>query len=147
MKKAGLVLSGTIALLGALQAPSALGSGGSAGAARAVGPSVTVQVSTLTKTLLRPTAARGRTGWITKGGAPRGKCSASTAAGALDAATHGRWSGKYDTGLGIYVTSILGVKPSGSQYWSIYVNGRSANFGICGLTLHAGERLLFKIHK
>jgi hypothetical protein len=114
---------------------------------RAVGPTVTVQVKSLTKTLLRPTAVRGRTGWITKGGTPRGKCSASRAAGALDAATHGNWAGKYYSGIGIFVSSILGTKPSGADYWAVYVNGRYSNLGICDIKLRAGERLLFKIKK
>ena len=147
MKKVGFVLSSTIALVWGAVAPAALGSDGAAGAARAVGPTVTVEVKSLTKTLLRPTAARGRTGWITKGGTPRGKCSARTAAGALDTATHGRWNGKYYSGVGIFVTSILGMKPSGTNYWALYLNGKYSNLGICDINLHAGERLLFKIKK
>jgi hypothetical protein len=145
MKKVGLVLASTIALACGAVAPSALGV--SAHTSRAVGPTVSVEVKSLTKTLLRPTAARGRTGWITKGGTPRGKCPASSAAGALDSATHGRWGGKYFSGIGIFITSILGVKPPGRDFWGIYVNGRFASAGICALRLHAGERLLFKIKK
>jgi Domain of unknown function (DUF4430) len=144
MKKVGLVLSSSLAMAGAVVAPAALGS---AGHAVAAGPKVTVQVKGKTKTLLAPTAARGERGWITKGGTPRGKCSASSAAGALDAATHGRWSGKYYSGIGIFITSILSVKPTGSDYWGVYVNGRYANVGICDIKLHQGERLLFEIIK
>ncbi|HLY48592.1 MAG TPA: DUF4430 domain-containing protein [Solirubrobacteraceae bacterium] len=145
MKKVVLVLSSKVVLLGGVSVPIALGSASSA--ARPVGPTVKVTVKTLTQTLLGPTAARGRTGWITKGGTPRGKCSAASAAGALNAATHGRWTGKYYSGIGIFIESILGVKPSGKAYWSIYVNGRSSSLGICSLKLRAGEQLLFKIHK
>jgi hypothetical protein len=144
MKKVALVLCSTIALACAAVAPVALGS---AGAARAVGPSVTVEVRSLTKTLLRPTAARGHTGWVTTGGTPTGKCSASSAAGALDVATHGRWKGKYFSGIGIFVKSILGMTPTGSYYWGLYVNGKYSSLGICDVKLRAGERLLFKIRK
>jgi len=145
MKQVGLVLSSTLALAFGVAAPIALGSDASAGA---TGPAVTVQIKTLTKTLLRPTTVHGRAGWITKGGTPRGKCSARTAAGALDAATHGNWTGKYYASVpGIFVTSILGVKPTGSDYWGVFVNNRSSNSGICDIELHAGERLLFKITK
>ncbi len=147
MKKVVLTLSSTLVLLGGLTAPIALGSGGSVASVRAVGPQVSVEVKTLTKTLLRPTPAHGRTGWITVGGTPRGKCSAKSAAGALDVATHGKWNGKYYTGIGIFISSILGVKPPGKDYWAVYVNGRFSNVGVCDVTLHAGERLLFKIHK
>jgi hypothetical protein len=149
MKKVGLVLSSSLALACGAVAPTALGSDASAGRhVAAAGPTVTVQIKTMTKTLLRPTAVHGNAGWITKGGTPRGKCSASSAAGALDAATHGRWTGKYYASVpGIFITSILGVKPTGSDFWGVSVNNRTSNKGICDIKLHAGERLLFAIVK
>jgi hypothetical protein len=122
--------------------PAALG----AFARAKAGPAVTVQIKTLTKTLAEK-VVHGERGWITKGGTPRGKCSANSAAGALDAATHGRWAGGYFKGLGIFVTSILGVKPKKPDYWGFYVNGKASNFGVCQVKLHAGERFLFKIVK
>jgi hypothetical protein len=145
MKKVGLALTGTLLVACAIVVPVALGAKGSA--ARAIGPTVSIQVKTLTKTLLPATRVRGRTGWITKGGTPRGQCSARSAAGALNVATHGRWAGKYYSGIGIFVTSILGVKPSGKHYWAVYVNGRASSKGVCGVRLRAGERLLLKIHR
>jgi hypothetical protein len=112
------------------------------------GPAVSVQVKTLSQTKLRATGVHGEKGWITKGKTPRGKCSGASAAGALDAATHGRWTGKYFSSLsGIFVTSILGVKPGGSDFWELVVNGKPASKGICAVKLHRGERLLFKIAK
>jgi hypothetical protein len=145
MKKAGLVLSSTLVLAGSVAAPSALGL--QARTARLVGPKVTVQVKTRTKSLLGPTSARGRSGWITKGGTPSGQCSGDSAAGALTTATHGRWTGKYFSGVGIFITSILGVKPHGSDYWAIWVNGRFSSKGICDIKLRTGQRLLFQIKK
>lgn len=116
--------------------------------AAGTGPAVSVQIKSLTKTLLRPSTVHGEKGWITKGGTPHGKCSGSSAAGALDAATHGKWTGKYYASVpGIFVTSILGVKPTGSHFWSVFVNGKSSSAGICDIKLRAGERLLFKIVK
>ncbi|MGO9885076.1 MAG: DUF4430 domain-containing protein [Solirubrobacteraceae bacterium] len=133
-----------VALLGALVI--ALMAAGTA-LAGSTGPAVTVQIKTMSKTL-KTAVVQGQTGWITKGGTPRGKCSAGKAAGALGEATHGRWTGTYSASVGgIFITSILGVKPTGSDYWSIYVNGRSASKGICDIALHKGERLLFKIVK
>ena len=112
------------------------------------GPTVTVKVKTLTKTLVQPTAVRGETGWITKGRTPRGTCSGSSAAGALDAATHGHWTAKYYASLhGIFITSILGVKPKGSDFWGFYVNGKPASVGVCAVKLHSGQKLAFKITK
>jgi uncharacterized low-complexity protein len=112
------------------------------------GPAVTVQVKNGTKTLTQRTV-HGETGWITKDGTPKGKCSASGALGALDAATRGKWVGKYDSSLGgLFVTSIDGVKPKNtSYYWAFYVNGKYSNVGACAVKLKPGEKLLFKIAK
>ncbi len=132
-----------IALIGAIVV--ALSASGVALAAGS-GPSVSVTIKTATKTLLKPTTVHGPTGWITKGGTPKGKCSGSSAAGALAAATHGKWAGKwYSSVPGIFVTSILGVKPTGQSFWGVFVNGKSSSKGICDIKLHAGQKLAFKI--
>jgi Domain of unknown function (DUF4430) len=134
------------ALVGAVV--MALVASGAAMAATASGPAVSVSVKSPSKTLVKPTSVHGEKGWITKGGTPKGKCSGSSAAGALDAATHGKWTGKYYASVGgIFVTSILGVKPTGSDFWEVVVNGKPASTGICGVKLRAGERLLLKIAK
>jgi uncharacterized low-complexity protein len=112
------------------------------------GPAVSVQVKTLSKTLVHATGVHGEKGSVTKGNTPKGKCPGSTAAGALDAATHGKWTGKYSASLhDIFITSILGVKPPGNDFWEILVNGKPASTGACEIKLHAGQRLLFKIAK
>jgi hypothetical protein len=114
----------------------------------AAGPTVTVSIKTMTKTLLRPMPEHGEKGSITKGGTPRGKCPGQTAAGALDVATHGKWNGKYFASVGgIFITSILGVKPKGSDFWELVVNGKVSSKGACGVNLKPGERLLFKVVK
>jgi uncharacterized protein DUF4430 len=142
MKKVRIAVSGTLTLMCGVLVPVALGASGSAG------PAVKVEIKTLTKTLLPPTTEHGEKGWITKGGTPSGKCSGTSAAGALDAATHGKWTGKYYPSLhDIFVTSIDGVKPTGSGYWAIDVNGKLSNVGVCEVKLRAGEQLLFKIAK
>ncbi len=136
-----------IALLGAIVMAVAA-SGVALAAGSGPGPAVTVQIKSLNKTLLKPTAAHGEKGWVTKGGTPHGKCPGASAAGALDSATHGKWTGKYYSSVGgIFVTSIDGVKPTGSDYWSVYVNGKSSSLGICDIKLHSGEKLLFKVVK
>ncbi len=134
-----------IALLGAII--MAVAASGVAFAASS-GPAVSWQVKSLTKTLLKPTSEHGEKGWITKGGTPKGKCPGASAAGALDAATHGKWTGKYYSSLSdIEVTSILGVKPPSSDFWELFVNGKPASTGVCEVKLHAGQKLLFKIAK
>ena len=78
-----------IALLGAMIIAVAI-----AGSALAAGPgpAVHVQIKTMKKTV-RQVVVHGERGWITKGRAPRGKCPGNSAAGALTAATHGKWTG------------------------------------------------------
>ena len=132
-----------IALVGAVAL--ALSAGGAAFAASA-GPAVRVEIKTQTKTL-RNVVVHGQTGWITKGGTPKGKCSANSAAGALGAATHGKWTATYNSTYGAFVDSILGVKPKSNYYWELFVNGNSSNVGICGVKLKAHETILFKIAK
>ncbi len=121
---------------------------GAALAAGSTGTAVKVQVKSPTKVLLGSMTVHGQTGWITKGGTPSGRCSGNSAAGALNAATRGRWSGKYYSSVGgIFVTSILGVKPTSPAFWEIVVNGKTASSGICAIKLRAGQTLLFKLAK
>jgi hypothetical protein len=116
----------------------------SAGAAS--GPAVTVRVEGLKRTLLAPTVVHIHNGSITRFGAPSGACSATSAASALDLATHRRWVGTWSTSFNDYeVTSILGESHtfSTSHYWSPWINNRYATHGVCGIKLHAGDQLLF----
>jgi hypothetical protein len=78
-------------------------------AVAAGGAKVTVRVEGLSRTLLAPTTVKTHTGSITTGGTPRGACPATSAAGALDVATHHRWGGTYNqTYRDLELTSILG---------------------------------------
>ncbi|HWE32930.1 MAG TPA: hypothetical protein VG410_05550 [Solirubrobacteraceae bacterium] len=105
-----------------------------------------MRVEGLTKTLLAPTVVHAASGFITKGGTPKGSCPAASGAGALDAAVHHKWNGSWDSKYqALSVTSILGESHalSSKDYWSIWVNNAYAPSGICGLKLRAGETLLF----
>lgn len=137
MKKVGLVLS----LMGALALVAT-----SVALAASTGPAVTVQIKTQSKTL-KNVVVHGETGWITKDRTPKGKCTGDSAAGALDAATHGKWTGTYYSQYSeLFVDSILGVKPpSKKYYWELFVNGRPAALGACDTKLRAHETILFKI--
>lgn len=132
--------SSIIALAGATVA---LAAGPSA--ALAAGPtSVSVRIEGSSRTLLQATTVHTHNGWITRGGTPPKTCPATTAAGALDVATHHRWNGSYGS-YGLSVSSILGETHalSSRQYWSIFVDNRYATAGVCGLKLHRGEKVLF----
>ncbi len=115
-------------------------------AAATVGTTVTVRVEGLNRTLLAPKTVKTHGGWITKGGAPVGQCPATSAAGALDVATKGRWGGKFSSGLGVEVLSILGEKhpfTPPKYFWGLWINNRFAQLGACALKLRKGENLLF----
>lgn len=115
-----------------------------ASASAAAGPTITIRIEGVKKTLLVPTADHGESGFLTKFGAPGGKCPGASAQGALDVATHGHWVGSWNTQFNEYfISSILGEKPTGSDFWEIFVNNKAAQVGACDLKLHAGEQLLF----
>ncbi len=131
-----LALGGALAALGLVLASAAL----------AAGTTVTVRVEGLKRTLLPATVVHTPgSGSITKGGTPAGACPATSAAGALDVATHHRWNGTYSSGLGVEITQILGETHlfTSKDYWSLWVNDRYAPTGACGLRLHRSEQLLF----
>jgi hypothetical protein len=121
----------------------------SAGALAAGGSptTVTVRVEGKAKTLLAPKSVKTHSGSITKGGAPAGACPATSAQGALDVATKGRWSGTFSTDFNSYfVTQILGDTESGKKaFWEILVNNVPATTGGCGIALHKGDQLLFAV--
>jgi hypothetical protein len=142
---------GGAAVVLALAPAAGLTAGGAAAApARPAisSPSVTVRVEGLDRTLLTPTAVQTHAGSITRFHAPAGACSASSAAGALDAATHHKWGGTWSSSVGDYeITSILGERHSftSKYYWSIWIDNRLATAGACGIKLHRGDQLLFAV--
>ena len=113
--------------------------------ALAAGPAVTVRVEGKTKTLLAPKVVHPKSGWITRGGLKQGECSADSALGALDAATHHRWHGTYSSQYGEFVSAILGENYGAStkDFWEIFVDHVAATSGACSLKPHRGEQLLF----
>lgn len=107
---------------------------------------VTVRVQGATKALLAPKPVKTGSGSITKAGAPAGACPSSSAAGALNVATHGRWGATWYSSFNDYlINSILGSKASGNFYWGIWVNNRYATTGACEIKLRAGDQLLFAV--
>ena len=109
-----------------------------AGAASA--PEAFVRVEGARTTLVGQTLVRTHPGDRVKGQ----KCSETSAAAALDDATHGKWSGSYSTKFGDYlVNSIDGEAPTGNNFWTLFVNGRASSTGACETPLHAGDHVLW----
>ncbi len=147
MKHARLIAVGAFAaaVLSAVLLPFA----GQASAGRAVqssGIRVSVRVEGIASTLLAETAVNVKATAIDKDGKPADACVGDTAAVALQDATHGHWTaGAYSSGLGYPVIGIRGESYpfTSDYYWSLWIDGKPASTGICGATLHRGDRLLF----
>jgi hypothetical protein len=109
-------------------------------------PVVSIRIEGAKKTLLTARPAKiPSSGSITKNGAPKGACPADSAAGVLNTATKGRWSGSFSTKYHDYlITQILGDTESGTKsYWEILVNNVAAQTGACEIKLRPGDRLVF----
>jgi len=117
-------------------------------AASSAGPTtVTVRVEGQARTLLPATTVKTAAGSITRGGAPAGKCPATSAQGALQDATHGRWTGSWSKQYSeYYLTGILGQTESTAKYyWAIYINNAYAESGACEIPLKKGDTVLFAV--
>jgi hypothetical protein len=119
----------------------------STAALAASAPKVTVRIEAKTRNLLGSKVVQTQSGSITKSGAPTGACSATSGAGALNVATHGRWNGSFSTSFHDYlISSILGDTEPGSRfYWGIWIDNRFSQTGACEIKLHSGENLLFAV--
>ena len=123
-------LAGAVAVT-ALAAPLAHAAGTPAKVTvRVEGPSATIADAQV-RTLARPVVKDGEHA-----------CSGTSAAGALELATKGRWDASYNDSFGYFLTSVGGVAPSGGGYWVVWRNGRSSMTGLCDTELRAGDELL-----
>jgi len=84
---------------------------------------------------------------IVKDGDPQHSCPGQSALGALQAGTKGDWSGNWSEGLGYFVSAILGEKPAGSDFFSLWVNHRLSSTGICQTDLDAGDDVLMFVDR
>jgi hypothetical protein len=117
-------------------------------ASTALAVKVSVRVEGKSKTLLSSTTVQTANGSITEGGAPRGLCPASSAAGALNVATHGNWSGPFKSSFNDYeLFTVLGERWSFSSpnFWGIWINNKLASTGMCEIKLRPRDQLLFAV--
>lgn len=115
--------------------------------APAVAADVSVRVEGAADTLIPRTQVSTPAGAVSKDGT--NSCSPTSAAGALEAATRGDWAGTWSgPTLGYSVDRIrtedytFSAAPAGN-YWSLWVNYRPAQTGVCGAELSAGDDVLF----
>lgn len=94
------------------------------------------------RTLVRQTLVSLPVHPVGKPGKPT--CPGSSGLGALDAATHGRWSGSFSSQYKDYlVQTITGETHSGTpDYFALWINGRMATKGFCSLRPRTGDSIL-----
>ena len=80
-----------------------------------------------------------------KDGNPDHTCPGQTALGAVQQGTQGHWNGSYSEGLGYFVTTIKGEKPSGNASFQLWVNHKEATAGFCDDVLKAGDDVLILV--
>lgn len=80
-----------------------------------------------------------------------GSCSGLSAAGALQLASKGHWSGTWNAEYSDYeVTQIAGLnlpfksKAPANWYWSFLIGGKVASAGVCEVTPKRGQTVLFE---
>ncbi len=103
---------------------------------------VTVRVEGAAGTVLPPTQVTTTAAPVVKEGH---SCAGSSAAGALELATSGNWSGSWFEPGGFFVETIEGDSYAGSPsgYWSFWLNNKPASTGICEAELQTGASILF----
>lgn len=100
---------------------------------------VTVRVESLTRTLVSTTVTTVRRAVVKDG---THSCTGTSAAGALEQATAGRWTASWFDGLGYALDSVQGVRPAGFDYWTLWINGRASTTGLCDTELQRGDEVL-----
>jgi hypothetical protein len=110
---------------------------------------VTVRVEGASQTLLAPTTVTTNGTAVEKDGNPEHTCSGASAAGALEQATSGRWSGEWFNGIGYSVETILGethaFEPGvpANFFWTYWLDNKESSAGICEGQLSTGDSVLF----
>jgi hypothetical protein len=117
--------------------------------AHAAPASVTVRVEGVNQTLLAPTNVTTNATPVEKDGNPEHTCSGESAAGALEQATSGSWSGEWFTGIGYSVETVLGethaFEPGApaNYFWTYWLDNKESSSGICEGELSSGDSVLF----
>jgi hypothetical protein len=121
-----------------------------AASADAAGPAtVTVRIEGTTETLVAPTEVTTTSTPVVKDGNPAHSCLGTSAAGALELATSGNWSGTWFSGLGYSAETIAGEShlfeegAAANYFWSFWLDNKAASTGLCETELSSGDSILF----
>jgi hypothetical protein len=107
---------------------------------------VTVRVEGDADTLVARTAVMTTTATVNKDGTVGHDCTGTSAAGALQQATGGDWSGPWFDGFGYSVVTVRGETHAfggDPVFWGFFVNDVfSVSAGVCGAELQTGDQVL-----
>jgi hypothetical protein len=107
---------------------------------------VHVRAEGASATVVPRTAVTTTTAPVNKDGQAGHDCTGTSAAGALERATAGNWTGTWFDGLKYTVDTIRGVAPNpSSEYWALWVNYKFSSVGACDAELQAGDDVLWVI--
>jgi len=101
---------------------------------------VSVRVEGAARTLVETARVTTTAAPVSKAGHD---CSGTSAGGGLDRATAGNWDAGYFDGLGHFVTAIMGEKPAGTAFWSLWIDHKLSDLGACAAELQEGDDVLF----
>jgi hypothetical protein len=118
-----------------------------AAVAAAAPANVRVRVEGTARTLVPRTALATDNRVVNKDGVAGHDCTGTSAAGALEIATGGDWTGSFFAGLGYTVERVLGESHAfpDPNFFELWINNRSSAVGICGAELQEGDDVLFVV--
>ena len=121
-------------------------------AAHAAPANVILRVEGAPSTLVEEAGLRTTLQPVNKSGAAGEECTGTSAAGALEQGTAGDWNGPYfGPGLGYSVERIrqesYPFDNPDRAFWTLWVNNRASQTGICQTELQEGDEVLFFVDR
>ena len=114
-------------------------------AAPAAAATGTIRVEGANDTLVPRTAVTTTTALVNKDGQAGHDCTGASVAGALEVATAGAWTATWSSSLKYYVTGIKGETPPGADYFTLWINGKPSQSGVCDAVFQQGDDVLFYV--
>ena len=113
--------------------------------AAAAPATVTLRVEGKADTLVPRTSVTTTTTAINKDGQAGHACTGTSVAGALEVASGGQWTATWDPNFKYFLTGIKGETPATPEFFSLWINGKESQLGICDAELQQGDDVLFYV--
>ena len=103
--------------------------------AAAAPATVTVRAEGSADTIVPRTSVTTTTAPVNKDGQAGHECTGTSVAGALEQATGGQWAATWDQNFKYFLTGIKGESPATPEFWTLWINGKFSEAGICDAAL------------